>query len=136
MHAALDLDPATVCAGGGHYIDVVWHGGQGDLQVRRHSGNRRCWESPDAGAEGVDQAVRTAQNALVQNGRTKLFFAWRGQHDTQHQEEAAVRQKVLSDRPTLYLRESDAGVGHRQISSVAGFRVRNDQLFGEESCRT
>jgi hypothetical protein len=102
MHAARNLGPATVRPGGGHYIDVVWHGGQGDLQVRRHSGNRRCCQIPDAGAEGVDQAVRTAQNALMQSGRTKFFFAWRGQHDTQHQEEAAVRQKVLSDRPTLF----------------------------------
>ena len=64
MHAARNLGPATVRPGGGHYIDGVWHGGQGDLQVRRHSDNRRCQPILDAGAEGIDQAVRTAQNAL------------------------------------------------------------------------
>lgn len=73
MHAARDFDPATVRPRGGHYIngrfvDHLGAAGQGDIEVRRPSDNQPYGQIPDAGAEGVDQAVRAAQNALKQSG--------------------------------------------------------------------
>jgi aldehyde dehydrogenase (NAD+) len=68
MHAARDFDPATVRPRGGHYINGVWYEGQGDIEVRRPSDNQPYGQIPDAGPEGVDQAVRTAQAALKESG--------------------------------------------------------------------
>jgi aldehyde dehydrogenase (NAD+) len=73
MHAARDFDPATVRPRGGHYINGqfitdVGHGTRGDIEVRRPSDNQPYGQIPDAGPEGVDQTVRTAQNALKESG--------------------------------------------------------------------
>lgn len=70
---ARDFDPATVRPRGGHYINGhfihgVGHEGHGDIEVRRPSDNQPYGEIPDAGAEGVDQAVRAAQVALKTSG--------------------------------------------------------------------
>jgi acyl-CoA reductase-like NAD-dependent aldehyde dehydrogenase len=64
MRAARDRTPATVRPRGGHDINFIWHDGDGNIEVRRPSDNQPDGQIPDAGAEGCDQAVRTAQDAL------------------------------------------------------------------------
>jgi len=69
MHAARDFDPAAVRSCGGPYIngqfvDHVGYEGRNDIDVRRPSRNQPYRQVADAGAQGVDQALRTAQNAL------------------------------------------------------------------------
>jgi aldehyde dehydrogenase (NAD+) len=63
-----DFDPATLRPRGGHYIDGAWLDGRGEIAVRRPSDNQAYAEIPDAGEEGVDRAVRAAQNALKKSG--------------------------------------------------------------------
>lgn len=58
------FDPATLRPRGGHFIDGTWHDGRAAITVHRPSDNQAYAEIPDAGAEGVDQAVRSAQAAL------------------------------------------------------------------------
>jgi aldehyde dehydrogenase (NAD+) len=62
--AVSSFDPAALRPRGGHYIGGTWHSGRGAITVRRPSDNQAYGEIPDAGAEGVDQAVRSAQTAL------------------------------------------------------------------------
>jgi aldehyde dehydrogenase (NAD+) len=64
MQAARDFDPASVRPRGGHYINGAWQAGRSDIEVRRPSDDQPYGEIPDAGPEGVDQAVRIAQAAL------------------------------------------------------------------------
>ena len=73
MYAARDFDPAAVRPRGGHYIigrfvTDVGYEGRGDIEVRRPSDNQPYGQIPDAGPEGVDQAVRFAQDALKESG--------------------------------------------------------------------
>lgn len=65
MQAARDFDPAAVRPRGGHYINGVLESGRAAIELRRPSDNQAHGEIPDAGAEGVDQAVRIAQAALT-----------------------------------------------------------------------
>src|ERR1700733_11084675 len=62
--AVSSFDPAALRPRGGHYIGGTWHRGRAAITVSRPSDNQAYGEIPDAGAEGVDQAVRDGQRAL------------------------------------------------------------------------
>ena len=58
------FDPATLRPRGGHFIDGAWQESRAAITVHRPSDHHAYGEIPDAGAEGVDQAVSSAQEAL------------------------------------------------------------------------
>lgn len=66
--AVTDFDPATVRPRAGHYIDGNWIAGRDEIEVRRPSDAHVYGAIPDAGADGVDRAVRAAQTALKSSG--------------------------------------------------------------------
>lgn len=64
MHAARGFGPSDVRPRGGCCINGIWYERRGDIGVRRPADNQPYGQIPDAGPEGVDQAVRAAPNAL------------------------------------------------------------------------
>ncbi|MCC6171538.1 MAG: aldehyde dehydrogenase family protein [Gammaproteobacteria bacterium] len=84
MSAALDFDPAAVELPRGHWIGGELVAGPESIEVRRPSDGVVYAAIPDAGAELVDRAARTARAALETSGwgriapreRARLLRRW------------------------------------------------------------